>query len=70
MTAGHHPRCPGPRDDACTCARLWAAEDAEDDPYGLACAYGQFYDPDWESEPYAEREPYGGWNRAYQGVTQ
>lgn len=61
--SSHHPCCPVPW-DTCRCAVLWAADAELDDPYGLACAYGRFYDPDWESDPAAAPESYGGWSRA------
>jgi hypothetical protein len=63
-TVGHHPECRYPWDD-CACAVLWQARAIDMDPDGLACAYGRFYDPDWESDPHAVPESYGGWNRAY-----
>ena len=69
--AAHHRRCPARWGD---CA-LWgeckcdALRQADDDAAGhaLDCAYGYFYDPDWESDPHAERESYGGWSRAQRG---
>lgn len=61
--AGHHLACPAPW-DYCACSVLWARDGAVDDPDGLACAYGRFYDPDWDSDPLAASESYGGWSRA------
>lgn len=62
----HHPACPQPW-EACLC-ELLQNPDEDNDPYTLACAYGQFYDPDWEANPYGPDEPYGGWSRTYQGA--
>ena len=70
MSGGHHPLCPVGWSDwgECDCEALRLADDAAADEV-LDCAYGQFYDPDFDSDPYAERESYGGWSRAHPGGT-
>jgi hypothetical protein len=62
---GHLARCV-PEWGECICGALWQADEAAwgDD---LGFAYGQFYDPDWDSDPLAEPESYGGWSRANRG---
>ena len=62
---GHHWDCSGSW-FGCTCEGLWRAEESFGD---LEHAYGQFYDPDFDSDPLAEIESYGGWVRAHRGAT-
>jgi hypothetical protein len=64
---GHHRACSAPWGE-CECAGLWLADEIADNDDELDHAYGQFYDPDYDSDPYAERESYGGWSRAHQGA--
>lgn len=66
---GHHQRCQAPW-DTCRCEYLWERAESWGDPYALECAYGRFYDPDWEADPHAADEDYGGWSRAFRGAIQ
>lgn len=72
MNGEHHRACPAVWGDCelwgeCECDELRLADDTFAGVV-LDCAYGQFYDPDFDSDPYAERESYGGWSRAHQGA--
>jgi hypothetical protein len=72
VSGEHHRACPAVWGDGalwgdCDCDALRLADDAAAD-VALDCAYGLFYDPDFDSDPYAARESYGGWSRAHQGA--
>jgi hypothetical protein len=65
-SGGHRPGCVYPWSE-CVCRVLPSTPHDRGDhdaDHCLACAYGQFYDPDWDSDPYAPDETYGGWSRA------
>lgn len=64
FAGSHHARCPDPWDD-CECDELWRVSRAAEAEADLERAYGEFYDPDWDTDPNATPQSYRrGWFRA------